>query len=615
MKTFSKRSVAIVLAVLMMLSMVIVGSVTTNAADLTVESGYYMMGTLPDTSWSTGLMFMKESSSDTVGYLTFTLEANSTYEFKTKSSNSTWRGNNGTMSDSNCTGWTFSTSAGNCKIKTTIAGDYVFAYDTSTHKMSVTYPTEQTEETTTTATESTATEPSTAPSETEATEPSESTKTNVIYFINSGKWSTVNAYVWTNGGSTLGAWPGEAMEKTELKDSNGYDVYSYEFNSLYNMVIFTNGSVQTGNLTVENNKYYDYANNEWYDSIENGEANVNTYYLSGTMNGWSTKNTPFVDGTVSVELEGETTYSFKVTKNDSWDGALGNNGTMTSEHCTGWLMESSAKNCDITTTYAGTYIFSFDSSTDRLTVTYPTAPVDTEYTVVYSYTTEDGTQTLTKTVTTSETDANAIANLAVPTITNATYSYALGECTLDGTTVNATLDSTKKEYTVSVDGKEIGKYGYKDTATVELADGTEYTFFVTGDIDIVSEADKEETALSLDSVTVTDEKVAMDFLATANVENFDRMGVVFATSEKSEDEIKTAVANVTTGTSVSNGIAVHNSEVNAPNASGSYQFTYAPYVSRAKATSTLYFYTFAVDTNGEVSISSTVKVDLANIVA
>ena len=141
------------------------------------------------------------------------------------------------------------------------------------------------------------------------------------------------------------------------------------------------------------------------------------------------------------------------------------------------------------------------------------------------------------------------------------------------------------------------------------------TYYVTGHMNIVTGADKKPAAISLDGLTVSDTKVSMDLLATANIENFDRMGVVFAASERTEAEITAAVKAVTTGTSVSNGIAVHNSTVDSANESGSYQFTYAPYVSKDKANKTLYFYTFAVDTDGNVSVSSVVSVDLANAVA
>ncbi|MBO5672684.1 MAG: hypothetical protein J6S09_00155 [Paludibacteraceae bacterium] len=74
------------------------------------------------------------------GSLTVSLNANQTYEFKIVV-NGAWHGNDGTMTYDNCTDdWTMSTSGGNCKITTLIAGDYTFTYDVCTAKLSVAYP-------------------------------------------------------------------------------------------------------------------------------------------------------------------------------------------------------------------------------------------------------------------------------------------------------------------------------------------------------------------------------------------------------------------------------------------------------------------------------------------
>ena len=242
-----------------------------------------------------------------------------------------------------------------------------------------------------------------------------------------------------------------------------------------------------------------------------------------------------------------------------------------------------------------------------------TGPEKTTFTVQFNYVTEDGQQTLTKTVSTSEIDVQTIVKSVMPNIENKMYEYSLGTCIADGTTITANLNETKKLYTVTVDGEIVGtQYGYKDKATVTLVDGTEYTFYVTGDVEITSDDIKENATLSLDALTISDTKISMDLLATANVEKFARMGVAFATSEKSVAEISNAVSNVATGTAVFEGIAVHNSTVDSPNESGSYQFIYAPYVSKERADKTLYFYTFAVDTDGKVYVSLGVKVDLTN---
>lgn len=53
-----------------------------------------------------------------------------------------------------------------------------------------------------------------------------STETMTIYFTNNWDWTDVSVHYW---GSDFGtAWTGAKMDKTELKDPNGKDIYSYE---------------------------------------------------------------------------------------------------------------------------------------------------------------------------------------------------------------------------------------------------------------------------------------------------------------------------------------------------------------------------------------------------
>ena len=94
------------------------------------------------------------------------------------------------------------------------------------------------------------------------------------------------------------------------------------------------------------------------------------------------------------------------------------------------------------------------------------------------------------------------------------------------------------------------------------------------------------------------------------------MGVAFALSEKTENEIKNAVQEVQTGTGTSNKIAVHNSKVDWYNQSGQYQFRYAPYFSISKAKdASIYFYTYVVDKNGSVKVSDEAIYNMSNLLA
>lgn len=67
---------------------------------------------------------------------------------------------------------------------------------------------------------------------------------HTIYFMNNSNWSKVNCYMWNagQGNANNAAWPGVAMT------DEGDGVWSYEIQGDYNMVIFNNGSSQTGDL-------------------------------------------------------------------------------------------------------------------------------------------------------------------------------------------------------------------------------------------------------------------------------------------------------------------------------------------------------------------------------
>lgn len=80
-------------------------------------------------------------------------------------------------------------------------------------------------------------------------------------------------------------------------------------------------------------------------------------------------------GELEVTLDANKTYKFKIVSDSKW---LGNNGTMTSSNCTGWNFNENDGDAGITTTIAGKYIFKAEDngSQIRLSVTYPTAPVD-----------------------------------------------------------------------------------------------------------------------------------------------------------------------------------------------------------------------------------------------
>ena len=100
-----------------------------------------------------------------------------------------------------------------------------------------------------------------------------------------------------------------------------------------------------------------------------------TAYLKGSFNGWGDSN-PFTNGKATITLSANATFEFKINDGSNW---YGNNGTMKSDNCTDWTFNSSDGNAKITTTIAGEYVFTWNSSSKKVSVTYPTEAVKIDY--------------------------------------------------------------------------------------------------------------------------------------------------------------------------------------------------------------------------------------------
>ena len=271
-------------------------------------------------------------------------------------------------------------------------------------------------------------------------------------------------------------------------------------------------------------------------------------------------------------------------------------------------------------------------------VTYSDTKSFDKLNLVYNYNVynEASGNSVSKSVT-KQADANGytlsqLVGLKQPYIQSAYYKYGTPSYTLEDNTLNVTIPNTDKTYTVTVNGEQVDEYRFMETATINLDEeksfivdgkvvyvGNSYSFYVGSNTDIILDDPCEKTEyayINLNNVSVTDEKVELDMLATANVNGkYQRMGVAFALSEKTEDEIAAAVQNVTTGTGTSNKIAVHNSTVDWYNQSGQYQFRYAPYFARDKAKdATIYFYTYVVTDDG-IKVSDVAQYNMRNLLA
>ncbi|MBR2715394.1 MAG: starch-binding protein [Ruminococcus sp.] len=234
------------------------------------------------------------------------------------------------------------------------------------------------------ATEPEATEPEAT--EPEATEPEETEPpvSKTAYFINSAKWDAVSAYAWIDGGAAM-SWPGTPMTKTE-DTVNGFDVYEITVDVDYQNIIFNNNDngSKTDDLTFMDGQYYDLKTTTWYASLDEVPA-VDTLatdrYLVGSFNGWSTSKNEFKlnaegerTGYVTLTLEAETDYEFKVVREGAWTSCA----TPITGTVEGLTFSSSVGgNATLKTTVAGEYVFSFGLDNSQLSVTYP-EPEETE---------------------------------------------------------------------------------------------------------------------------------------------------------------------------------------------------------------------------------------------
>ena len=103
--------------------------------------------------------------------------------------------------------------------------------------------------------------------------------------------------------------------------------------------------------------------------------------LMGTLTDWGSGKAMTVSGTTAtctVDLAGATQYELKVKNSSTW---YGRNSTTISNTTTTNAFNTSGGNVILKTTIPGTYTFSFDTGTKKLTVTYPEVPAPHDITV------------------------------------------------------------------------------------------------------------------------------------------------------------------------------------------------------------------------------------------
>lgn len=202
-----------------------------------------------------------------------------------------------------------------------------------------------------------------------------------VYFVNSSKWATVTCHHWVSKDNTAGTtWPGDQLTTTG-ETVNEFDVYKATFTNEHTMCVFNNNGSgqQTGDLEVQDGKYYYLLKNQWYDSLNDIPAIdplATNVFIAGGMNEWSTNTDEFRKATkeattasIILNLSANTDYEFKVIRDGAWTGYK---GTITTDASGLQFSSSTNDNAKITTTVAGDYTFTWTISSSQLAVTYPT---------------------------------------------------------------------------------------------------------------------------------------------------------------------------------------------------------------------------------------------------
>ena len=207
------------------------------------------------------------------------------------------------------------------------------------------------------------------------------------YFVKNKNWTKVQIHAWK--GTANNGWPGQALAATGEK-VEGFDVYSFEAaQGTYTNLIFNNkegdAGVQSANYVWPADKYYYLGADSAYAGGTKEEVAAlvapdplaTDVYLVGQMNDWNTTANEFkkdaedaTTASIKLTLEEKTTYEFKVMREGAWTSCKDNLDIK--ETVSGLQFSSNVgDNCKLTTTVKGDYVFTWEMSTSKLSITYP----------------------------------------------------------------------------------------------------------------------------------------------------------------------------------------------------------------------------------------------------
>lgn len=442
-KRIGKQSISIVLAVMMMLSTMLVGMVTSNAVEIPANTDFYLdISNATDKFANPSTIYMSVVGTGNENYESSEIDSSAITKGNYSPSRDTWYQMT-QIDNSNIYKVTVTTSSNIGKVSfwsNDIRGyDDVYAvsctlgktYDGKNNlftltKNSVHHDTQQSYSFGGTWSTYGSTEP---------TEPTEPVANNVVYLKNAANWNeSFFAYIWNDKGN-LTDWASAPVMTYVSTDSDGNKIYKYENNNLsnYTDIIFRYGSQgsataatcdsQTGDLTLNVGKMYNNSTNQW----ETYTAPTTTYII--------TTETP-ENGKVTTSetsLAAGKTFTVKATPNDGY--VL---DTVTVKDANGNVIEP---NTD------GTYTMPASNVTVSATFKVKT---DAKYSVTYTAPTGEGV--VDSSINPTDTALAEGTKVTVTVTVNDGYTASLA---VDGATVTTSTSGNTYTFTFSMPAQAI----------------------------------------------------------------------------------------------------------------------------------------------------------------
>lgn len=444
-KRIGKQSISIVLAVMMMLSTMLVGMVTSNAVEIPANTDFYL-----DISNATA-----NFANPSTIYMSVVGKGNENYESSDTDSSAIQSGAYSPKKDtwyqmtqidnSNIYKVTVTTSSNIGKVSfwsNDIRGyDDVYAvsctlgktYDGKNNlftltKNSVHHDTQQSYSFGGTWSTYSSTEP---------TEPTEPVANNVVYLKNAAKWNeSFFAHIWNDKGS-LTDWASAPVMTYVSTDSDGNKIYKYENDNLstYKSIIFRyglNGSTtaagcdkQTGNLELKVGMMYNNSTSEW----ETYTAPTTTYTI---------KTETAVNGAVATSatsLAAGKTFTVTATPNVGYELDT--------------ITVTDAEGKSVAATNESTHTYTMPASNVTVSATFK-VKTDAKYSVTYTAPTGEGV--VDSSINPKDTTLAADTPVTVTVTVNEGYTASLA---VDGATVTTSTSGNTYTFTFSMPPKAI----------------------------------------------------------------------------------------------------------------------------------------------------------------